>query len=341
MSVSPASSPLPLLFGKPRRSLGWQGFTTEIPEGWNPGKFSGNRSAGDLRVDDENGVRLELRWEVAKKTPDVEKSVNNFLTTLGKDAKKRKLSFEPVSDPKVVSRSKKRKNQVVNFGWIGDDKAQSPCGFGAAWHCSGCDRVTFAHVVGQVGDKPSKIERLASEILGPLECHGEGGWDMWCLYDLKIEVPTEFELGQAQLLLNKVEMEWVRPRPIGLYGWGRRAERLKLSRFPVASVLLADHSLEEWAEWNIRDKQKQLKLGAGEETRVNGHEGIIYRGGPKDPRSALGIWFFDKLLRRRTPPAEVRAWNCEVSNRIWSFEHEVSPVNVHVAVDVLDSLECH
>jgi hypothetical protein len=341
MSVSPASSPLPLLFGKARRSLGWQGFSTEIPEGWNPGKFSGNRLNGDLRVDDENGVRFELRWETSKKTPDVEKSVANFLTTLEKEAKKRKAPFKRVDDAKVVSKSKKRKDQVTSFGWIGDDAAQTTCGFGAAWYCPQCDRVTFAHIVGQANEKPGKIERLAGEILGPLECHSEGGWDSWSLYDLKIDIPTEFELARAQLLLNKVELEWIRPRPVGLYGWGRKAERLKLSRFPVASVLLADQSLKDWAYWNVREKQKLLKLGIAEETRVNGHEAVLFQGGAKDPRVALTVWLFDKALRRRTPPGEIRVWNCDVSNRIWAFEHEVSPVNLHVAVDVLDSLECH
>jgi hypothetical protein len=244
MAAPTESSSLPLLFGKVRRALGWQGYVTEIPENWNPGKFSGKRAGGDLRVDDENGVRLELRWEQPKKTPDVEKSVSNFLEILAKQAKKRGDDFSVIEDAKVVSRSKKRKDQVISFGWEGAPDAPSSCGFGAAWFCPTCDRVTFAHVLGHRGEKPAKIERLASEILTPLECHGEGGWDSWSLYDLRIEIPTEFELGRAQVLLNKIELEWVRPRPVGLYGWGRRAERLKLSRFPAATALLADSSLK-------------------------------------------------------------------------------------------------
>lgn len=341
MSAPTQFPTLPSLFGKARRPLGWQGYTTELPEGWNPGKFSGTRARGDLRVDDDNGVRLELRWEESKKTPDVEKSVANFLETLGKEAKKRRAPFKIVEDAKVVSRSKKRKEQVTSFGWIGAADAPSSCGFGAAWFCPTCDRVTFAHVVGQPNEKTSKIERLASEILGPLECHGEGGWDSWSFFDLKIEIPAEFELGRAQLLLNKTELEWVRPKPIGLYGWGRRAERLKLSRFPVASVLLADSTLETWADWNVRDKNKALSLKDATPTTVNGHEAVLYSGGPKDPRTALSVWLFDKLLRRRTPPGQLRVWNCEVSNRIWAFENEVSSVNLHIVGDVLDSLECH
>ncbi|MBW3636326.1 MAG: hypothetical protein KY445_07660 [Armatimonadetes bacterium] len=341
MSASTEFSPLPLLFGKTRRALGWQGFSTEIPENWNPGKFSGTRARGDLRVDDENGVRLELRWENSKKTPDVEKSVANFLQTLEKQAKKRGEAFAIVEDAKVVSRGKKRKDQVTSFGWTGAPGAPTSCGFGAAWFCPTCDRVTFAHVVGHQKDKAAKIERLAGEILGPLECHGEGGWDSWSFYDIQIEIPAEFELARAQMLLNKIEVEWIRPRPVGLYGWGRRPERLKLSRFPVANVLLTDSSLEEWADWNVRDKQKLLRFGDAAPTSVNGHEAVLYRGGPKDPRSIASVWLFDKILRRRTPPGELRVWNCQASNRLWAFENEVAPINLHVASDVLDSLDCH
>ncbi len=342
MSVSPVSSPLPLLFGKARRPLGWQGYTTEVPEGWNPGKYSGTRARGDLRVDDENGMRLELRWEESQKTPDVEKSVANFLQTLQKDAKKRKSAFQIVENPHIVSRGRKKKEQVTSFGWIGEAKSEASCGFGAAWFCPTCDRVTFAHIVGQPNEKVAKIERLAQEVLGPLECHGEGGWDSWSFFDLQIEIPSEFELGRAQILLSKIEMEWVRKRPVGLYGWGRRAERLKLWRFPAASALLSDIQLEDWTRFNLLNTHKQLVYpNPAEAGRVNGHDALIYGGKIKDPRQAVPVWFFDKLLRRVTPKPILHVWDCPLSNRIWALESEVSKANLHVGRQALDSLQCH
>ncbi len=360
MSTSPVSSPLPPLFGKARRPLGWQGYITEVPQNWNPGKFSGTRARGDLRVDDENGVRLELRWEDATKTPDVGKSVTNFLQTLQKDAKKRQSAFQNVAGTRIVSRSKKRKEQVTSFGWIGDAKAAASCGFGAAWYCSTCNRVTFAHIVGQPNEKSAKIERLASEILGPLECHGEGGWESWSLFDLKIEIPTEFELGRAQILLNKIEMEWVRPRPAGMPGWGKRAERFKLWRFPAATALLSDTNLERWTKWNLLEPHKQLhwtQVESNSESpdsdpsdsesfdfepvKVSGHEALWYRGDIKDPRQRLPSLVFDRLLRRSTPKPQLWVWNCPDSNRIWAVEAETSASNIHIAEEVLDSVQCH
>ena len=225
---TPAPSPL---FGRARRLLGWQGYLAHLPANWNPGKFAGKRSNGDVRVDDEDGTRLELRWEETNKTPDVARSVDNFLGQLEKAARKSGDAFERDENAHTVSRGRKRKEQVTSFGWIGAPGAPASCGYGAAWSCPVCKRVTFAHVIGHANEKPAKIMRLASEILSDMECHGEGGWDTWAAFDLQIEIPTEFELKSAQLLLNKIDIEWVRPRPNGLYGWGRRAERLRVQRF--------------------------------------------------------------------------------------------------------------
>lgn len=335
-----ASAPSPL-FGRARRLLGWQGYTVPLPVEWNPGKFSGKRGNGDLRVDDGDGTRFELRWEETTKTPDVEKSIANFLKQLGKDARKRGDEFRVDEKAHTVSKGRKRKEQITSFGWIGAPGAPASCGYGAAWSCPVCKRVTFAHILGHGLEKPDKIERLASEILGAMECHGEGGWDTWSAFDLQIEVPTEFELARAQLLLNKIEFEWVRPRPVGIYGLGRRAERIRMLRFPVANVLLEGKTLVEWADWNVQHKNKQLALREAVEDEFHGHEGLLYRGPARDLKTRAGVWLFDTLLRRRTPQGEVRVWNCPQSNRLYVLESEVSPVNAHVPGDVLDALVCH
>lgn len=339
---APATSSAPSpLFGRARRLLGWQGYTAQLPVEWNPGKFSGKRRDGDLRVDDEDGTRFELRWEETNKTPDVEKSVANFLKQLAKDAKKRGDEFRVDEKAHTVSKGRKRKEQVTSFGWIGAPGNPISCGYGAAWSCPVCKRVTFAHVLGHDNEKPEKIERLASEILTGMECHGEGGWDTWSAFDLQVEIPTEFELGRAQLLLNKIDIEWVRARPNGIYGWGRRPERLRVMRFPVANVLLDGKTLVEWSDWNVQHKNKQLALREADEAEFSGHEGLLYVGPVRDLKMRANVWIFDILMRRRTPQGEVRVWNCPQSNRLYVLESEVSPVNAHVPADVLDALACH
>jgi len=344
MDVVSSSSPptfAPTIFGKARNLIGWQGFTFHLPDEWNPGKFSGTRDKGDLRIDDPNGVRIELRWEKSSKTPDVAKSVENFLKQLEKNAKKAKTDFNVASNAQVVSKNRKKKEQVTSFGWTGVPGSEVSCGYGAAWFCPTCERTTFVHLLGQKNEKPEKVQKLASEIFSEMECHGEGGWETWSAFDFKIDIPVEFELKNAKILLNKLDLEWIRPRPMGFYGWGRRAERLRLQRYPVANVLLDGKSLEVWSDWNIASKNKQLALKDATEHAVKNHEGLQYVGYAKDIKSRISVLFFDKILRRVTPAGEIIVWNCADSNRIFVFEHEVSNVNVHVPKDVLDGLACH
>ena len=105
--------------------------------------------------------------------------------------------------------------------------------------------------------------------------------------------------------------------------------------------MLDGKTLEEWSDWNIVSKNKILRVGAAQETLIKGHEGLIYEGGAKDFRSHLTVKLFDKILRRTTPAAQIRVWNCTQSNRIFAFESEVSSANIHVPDDVLDGLACH
>lgn len=341
MPVSAPAAPMPLLFGRPTHVLGWQGFTAVLPENWNPAKFGGNRLNGDLRVDDEDGPRLELRWEANKGHVNVEKSVTDFLKRLEKDAKKRKQPFEIVEDVRLVSRGRKGKDQITSFAWRGGGEKLAGHGYGVAWSCPDCGRVTFGHLLGRAHEKPAKIERLATEIFGSLECHGRGGWETWSAFDLKLDVPEEFALGRAQMLLNKIELEWIRPKTAGLKGLGQVAERIAVRRFPIANVVLENESLENWANRTIRFGHKTLKLSAPEPTEVHGHAGMEMTGRPRDWRIWLGAMTFDWLKRRKTSPAVVQVWHCPVSNRLWVLETQVSNANAHVAADTLDSLECH
>ncbi len=343
---SPSAPGLPALFGRKTHLVGWQGFSSIVPQNWNPARFGGNRQKGDLRLDDEDGPRFELRWEQSGRGVDVAKSVAQFLERLEKEAKKRGEPFEVLTDVRLVSRSRKRKEQVTSFGWQGQAPAEmaenlAAQGFGVAWNCPHCERVTFGHIIGRNSDKRDKIERLSSEIFASLECHGSGGWETWSAFDLKLDVPEEFVLARAQLLLNKLELEWKRPQPAGLQGLGKRADRLVVRRLPIANVLLENQTLDEWAERVLRPGHKTLLLGAPQATIVRGHEALLFEGKTRDLRARLRGWFFDFVGRRRTPPAQIWAWHCPDSNRLWVLETELCPANAHVAGDVQESLGCH
>jgi hypothetical protein len=208
------------LFASATHVLGWQGLTVTLPEEWNLAVFAGNNEKGNLRVDDGDGPRLELRWEQPKGSPDLERSIEQFLDHLEKDAKKRGQPSRRAKDPKLVQRSRKRKSQLVNFGWVGERSEEIiGQGWGLGWQCAECGRVVVAHLIGRGLENPGRTQRLAAAVLDTLECHGSGGWRTWGAFGLQLELPEEFQLGRAKLMTGRIDLEWFKapppPRAVG------------------------------------------------------------------------------------------------------------------------------
>ncbi len=350
MSISSDATPktkavcdtrLPPLFARETHLLGWQGLTVTIPENWNLGQFGGTHRKGHIRVDDEDGARLEISWEDAASGVDIARSVAAFVQTLARDAKKRKSRFAPEEKVRVVSKSRKRKNQLTSFGWTGEREEIAGQGWGVAWQCPDCGRVVVGHVIGRGREKPERVRELAAQVLETLECHGQGGWETWSVFDLHLEMPMEFKLERARFVTGRLELEWIRPRPAGAMAWSKREERMALARFSLAASVLQNENLEEWTNRVVRPLDKKRSYGKLSETQVDGHAGVLAQGALKDFRRRLLFYALDWLLRRARPLTQLRAWHCEPSNKLFALRSELSPANEHIIGDVLDSLQCH
>lgn len=341
---------LPLLFGQETQLFGWQGLTAIIPASWNLAYFGGKTDNGNLRVDDEDGPRLELRWQTPDKDVDLDKSIERFLESLGKAAKKRGAAFKVSDPPKLVSKGRKRKAQLVQFAWSGDREEAAAHGCGVAWHCADCGRVLVGHLTGGGTEKIDKTQRLAGEIFGSMDCHGAGGWQTWSVFGCRVEVPEEFELAHAKLLTGRLEWEWKRARKPGIFSFLTRDERLKLMRFSLAAVLVEHRTLSEWADGNISHDDKTFRwrgwraLDEAEKQAqpapiAASSEAIVARGTLRDMRMMIRTAIFDFVLRRKPEPAEITAWHDNKENKLWVFSSDLRAANGHVRADVLDSLD--
>lgn len=345
----PVSSSLPELFGKPTQLLGWQGLTATIPESWNLVSFLGDHFKGNFRLADNEGLRLEVLWEQPKGTPDVARSVELLLKNIEKSAKKGKYSFTVAESPKLIPRSRKEhadKEQLTNFGWIGDASQAVSHGWGAAWFCEVSKRVVVAHAVGNGTENPEKTRRLAAEVLSSFQSHGTGGWQTWSAFGLQIEIPEEFHLATAKLQTGRLEFDWQRTpaaaSPLSILSpaeWARRPERLGLRRLSAANVVLEHESLENWSRRVTAGMWKKFHFGRFEAREVEGQPGVLSLGRLKDFRQHYFGWLMDKALRRRTPPPELLVWQDEADNKIFVLMCDLWPVNAGIKSDIVDSLQ--
>jgi hypothetical protein len=296
-------------------------------------------------VDDEDGPRLELRWEKPVKAIDLERSVADFLDRIGRRMKKEQGDFAVANEQRILSKSHpltaRRKDGLLHFGWSGDRAAPLGQGWGAAWQCPDCGRVVLMHVIGRGRERGDKVQRLAGEILASMSCHGKGGWQTWSVFDLSVDVPEEFTLKRSKLMTGRLELEWVRTRDAGLLAWMRRDERLLLSRWSVADMILRNESLLDWAWRTLTTADKMTLWRPWHETTVREHEAVQAPGLLRDLRRRFWVAVLRRVQPAHAPTASIRAWHCPVSNKLFALGGELSPQNEHVLSDVFDSLECH
>lgn len=247
---------MPPLFDVPTHLIGWQGVTITVPEQWNFVQFGGDHMAGHFSLTDDDGPRLELRWETPERAVDLEKSVADFVKRIGGDLKKKKHSFEEVPNLQLLAKAKKRKAQLASFGWKSDGATLGQ-GYGVAWQCEKCRRVVVAQTIGRGGERPGKLQNLASEVFGSMECHGSGGWETWSVFGLRVEIPEEFRLDKARLLTGRIEFDWTRGATRGMMAYFARDERIALSRHALANVLLQNESLHDWARRVVMGADKR------------------------------------------------------------------------------------
>jgi hypothetical protein len=336
---------LPILFAHDTQLFGWQGLTTTLPHDWFLRSFGGSHDKGNLRIVDDEGLRLELLWEQTKGTAHVQKSIDRFLASLEKESKKKKQEFRVADNPNVLKNKHAHREQVVNFGWIGDpgDPVASQ-GWGTAWECTHCKRVIVAHVVGRGSEKSSKTQQLASEVLSTLDCHGQGGWETWSVFGFRLEVPEEFRMGKAKLLAGRLEIEWLRaakPLLIPIMPWLRRPERVAVQRASAANVVLENEALPDWVIRTIVWVEKKRNFDKPQSIAIRGHEAVLLQGSVRDLRVRGAQWLQTKVGKKTPPQITLRAWHCTDSNKLFVLDTELSAANAHVVDDVLDSLECH
>ncbi len=337
-----SSSLAPPLFGRERRLLGWQGVSLWHPAHWFLRSFGGKHDKGSLRLFDDDGLRLEILWEKPRAQTDVPVSIQKLLDSLAKDAKKAKKPFRIADHPDLLSRKRPEREQATPFGWSGySSDPLATQGWGASWQCSHCGRVMVAHLIGRSHEGTREAQKLASEIISGMSCHGAGGWEVWSISGLKLEIPEEFELRNARLLAGRIEWEWERVGPqLPLTpAWTRFDERIALTRTSAANIVLQNEELQDYIARTMTTPDKKRAWSRAEPFELSGRQGWIFRGQPREMRKR-GLFTAQRRYAKNKPPQiELRAWHDEPSNKIFALTTELRANNTQAGEDVLDSIE--
>ena len=156
---------------------------------------------------------------------------------------------------------------------------------------------------------------------------------------MSVEIPEAFRLERAKLVTGRLELDWVRGETGGQFAWTRRNERLSLSRFSLASMLLQNETLDEWARRVIRDADKKTRWSNFEESQVLGCDAVTARGSWKDFRKVLLHRVLDRMRKKSPAPPQLRAWHDEQQNKLFVLKSDIEAKNAHIIDDVLGSLK--
>lgn len=304
-----------------RSIVGWQGITVRVPEDWHIGAISGEDEDGYLRIQDDEMVRLEIKWEQAGKFVDMDSVVDKYLH----DLERRSQRSQPPMKTRRGSRRKgpdeRARRSVVRFGWSGDRQGQ-----GMAWLCEQCSRVVIAQAMAPEGED---IRSLGRDVLGSLRCHSEGGWRTWATYGFVADIPDDFKLSGQKLMTGLIE-----------FSFERDTEKLIVSRRGLADVVLRNTTLLRWtgAEMGPRLRDCACQTDA---VTVHGHEAVTISG--HKSKLAPRAQRFVRHIMRRTfgDRAEYIIWHCEQANKIIAVESLVDVETSGLAREVAQRVRCH
>ncbi len=238
----------------PKAWIGWQGIRLRVPADWTIGQISGDADDGALRIDSANTPRVQVKWKKrGSGVVDIDRTLQDYVNALTKRRKREDAKIDVQLGGKHLSRRKKKKSQLRCFSWRGEQQA-----YGAAWHCSECDRTVICQVLGHLDEE---LESLAQEVLLSLEDHPQDGWTMWATYGLECWTPQDFDLADQKLMAGLIELRFA-----------CETEKIVIRRWGMSDIALRGKDLQQWAKQEL---VKGLKLydWSAESTTFRGHSG--------------------------------------------------------------------
>jgi hypothetical protein len=297
--------------------IGWQGLRVQVPADWDIAAISGDWTAGYLRIDDREATRAEIKW--AQSQVNTSKALDTYLRQLKKKTRGR---VEIERGVKVVSKRSQPDKSLSGFSW----QSEQGRARGVIWRCRHCGRTVIAQVMGR-GDE--NVEALARDVLTTLQDHPVEGVATWAAYGLVVQIPGDFRLESQRLMAAYIEMVFA-----------ERKRRLRVTRWGMASLQLAEASLSDWLAYQYRTRRDIV--WKAEPVEIRGHQGLLLDGHVR--RRFHGTRrLLEGLVRWRRPVAfQGQVWHCPESERVFGVDCVAREGEAgELAAQVAESIPCH
>ena len=306
----------------PTETIGWQGYTLAIPQGWTIGAIGGDNAEGYLRIDGTDMARCEIKWFGERPHVDIASVVEKYLKDMQKKRKRRAPEITVKRDTRLLGRKRGGRLQLEAFHW--ESEAQQA--HGAAWVCKQCGRTTIIQVLGSPDEK---LEDLATRTILSLTDHPNEGWCTWATYGLMCEVPEEFKLSGQKLMAGLLE-----------FNFALDTEKVTVMRWGMADVALADGDLLSWSQKELAKRVKGWDCGY-EEIEYNGHPAIAVTGGPA--QFGVQVRRFAAHCLRKTYGSNIMSliWHCEPEKKIYCVECILDDANLELPAEICRRIPCH
>ena len=291
--------------------IGWQGIRLPVLADWHLARVHGTREKGYIRVDDDERVRAEIRWEKPAKRPErFDRIVDRMLAQMQKLARK-KGGFTIKRGVRLSVSQPGRKFEC--FETRGDGVS-----YGCLMRCGTCGRVVLGRVLGTSHED---LRSTAGRMFGMLTDHpGADGLDRWDVYGLKFALPPEFALQETKMRTGALEMRF-----------SHKKKEVDIRRLALAGVVLKDCTLRNFF---INYCYKDLKAFnyEAEEIPVRDHPGVGLTGSQS---------LRTRMLTRTIIKRYVHAFSWLCDDRIYIFRMVTPLAEDPQFFDFAGRIECH
>jgi|GEM_PF-3042924 len=191
----------------------WQGFGIPLNDSWHPTVLRGGFRRGYVQLERSSEGLLQIRWEPAKQTPNLNERAQDYLRLLRQSAKKRKRSLHTHSDGS-------------EFRWHGELKGYG----GLLWD----EESRRVFLIERSGPSRDSFKQEARAILRGFESF-TGDVLPWQVLGLRLRLPARLAMRRFDALAGRIAVRFT-----------SRIETVVAERWSLADRLLAQTSLAEW-----------------------------------------------------------------------------------------------